>query len=379
MKLTKRGYLWLAIIIIVITGLVVGGYFVYQYYQDKQEAKDASNQQTDSNSNNQNKTANWNTYINDQLAFTFKYPSGWTYEQSKLTDENWKKFRSFQIGFKPADLTIQANSTASLSVLSHAFDGYEKATSSTVSLDGVQATKEVWQTTAKGKELYKGDYKAIDYQFKHGSDSIVIYFNYKITDEADQYEQFNLLMSTFKFIAQSSATTPSPTCTAGASACKTPGAYDTWQTYTNNDVGYQLKYPQGWTIKETNETSELTGGPVKYIVVSNPADKTFLMFGLKKTGDTFTTSDRTGIGAGEDSPVTDKKTTLLGAEITPDAHIWEGKTQEYFYKLNTDSLKAACKCEASISYASTDNSSALDIPKSNLDIVNLILQSVQWL
>lgn len=172
-------------------------------------------------------------------------------------------------------------------------------------------------------------------------------------------------------------------CTAGASACKTPGAYDTWQTYTNQDVGYTLKYPQKWILKETNEVSEVTETEVKYVTITSEDQQSYLHLGVKKKTDSrdFVTSDRTGIGAGDDVAVTAKKFLFLGDYIVPYRHVWEGKNQEFFFKKeNIGSTKFTGDFTVNLGPAgAAASSTSLNMADSLLDIPILILESVAWL
>ena len=52
--------------------------------------------------------------------------------------------------------------------------------------------------------------------------------------------------------------------------------FASWKNYTNNDVGYKLKYPADWVLKDVNELSEITDKDVKYITVTTPDKKYFL-------------------------------------------------------------------------------------------------------
>jgi hypothetical protein len=83
-------------------------------------------------------------------------------------------------------------------------------------------------------------------------------------------------------------------------ASKTSSEYDSWKTYTNTDVGYSLQYPPDWILSETNGKSEVTNMMTKYITIDTPDKKYFLYFGLKRKADTFSISNRTGVGAGDE-------------------------------------------------------------------------------
>jgi len=105
--------------------------------------------------------------------------------------------------------------------------------------------------------------------------------------------------------------------------------YAGWQTYTNTDIGYTLKYPSGWTLEEINKQSEVVNGTVKYIVIHTPDKLYFLDFGIKGLNDDFYTTERTGVGAGDFVP--GKKLTILGTTIDSYKLVFEGKTKEIFY------------------------------------------------
>ncbi len=157
--------------------------------------------------------------------------------------------------------------------------------------------------------------------------------------------------------------------------------YSNWKTYTNSKIGYTLKYPTGWVLKEFDHVSEITGMNVKYITITTPDGKYFLYFGLKKESDTFGVTDRTGIGAGEIKRM--DSITVLGESIIPEALIYQGKTKEMLYY--QDSGKGpSCGCQfvgyfspdypAKIQYESVDMTS-LEYVKTAEDI----LESVQWI
>lgn len=115
---------------------------------------------------------------------------------------------------------------------------------------------------------------------------------------------------------------------------KTVDEYAGWNTYTNKDVGYTLRYPGDWSLTEVNQKSDLTEQDIKYVGFATPLGSG-LHFGLSREEQTwFNISDRTGIGAGEDMPILEKSGTLLSATIVPEAHVWENQTNEYFYKIN---------------------------------------------
>ena len=105
--------------------------------------------------------------------------------------------------------------------------------------------------------------------------------------------------------------------------------YVGWKTYTNSEVGYMLRYPSDWTLKETSGKSEVTGSDIKYITIDTPDNKYFLYFGLRKKSDSFSMSDRTGVGAGE---IQDSgSATVLDTEITIRKLVYKNKINELFF------------------------------------------------
>lgn len=157
---------------------------------------------------------------------------------------------------------------------------------------------------------------------------------------------------------------------------KTTDPYEGWRTYVNTDVGYKLRYPADWTIKETNGTSEvMLEEQVKYITMTS-AKKNTLHFGIAKDGASFNIADRTGVGAGEDQAVPGMETTLLGATVAPYAHVWGGKTKEYFYKFPTKPAEYS----ASIWFDPPEQDyDTTNMPTEEIPTVNKIFTSVEWL
>jgi hypothetical protein len=102
-----------------------------------------------------------------------------------------------------------------------------------------------------------------------------------------------------------------------------------WKTYTNNEIGYTLQYPSDWTISETNGKNEVTDMMTKYITVDTPDKKYFLYFGLKGKNDTFSISNRTGVGAGEEKNL--GSITVLGKPTEIKGLYFEGKLREVFF------------------------------------------------
>lgn len=157
-----------------------------------------------------------------------------------------------------------------------------------------------------------------------------------------------------------SGETPATEEAAGTETTET-GEYAGWKTYTNTNVGYTLKYPADWTIKETSEFSPVREATVKYITINTPGKKYFLHWGLKEKSDSFYISDRTGMGAGEEKKT--GKITILGTEADINNFIFKGKAKEIFYPTAGSFPTSNGKYEftATLSYGSGSNWDTVDL------------------
>lgn len=153
--------------------------------------------------------------------------------------------------------------------------------------------------------------------------------------------------------------------------------YVGWKTYINSEIGYQLKYPADWTLKEINQFSELLGKTVKYITITSPDKKYFLHWGLKQKTDTFAISDRSGMGAGDFQK--DGQITILGKGYDITRFVYKAKTKEVFYPSAGLSSTADGKYDftATLSYGSGSNYDSLNISDiAEKTLVEKILRSV---
>lgn len=113
---------------------------------------------------------------------------------------------------------------------------------------------------------------------------------------------------------------------------KTPTAlneaeYEGWLTYTNAPVGYTLRYPSDWTFQENS--SELNGKPLRYVVFISPDNQYYVAFGLRKKNEDTLLTPRTGTGPGDMK--TAGSITVLGTKVKRTDHIYKGKLKDVFY------------------------------------------------
>lgn len=158
--------------------------------------------------------------------------------------------------------------------------------------------------------------------------------------------------------------------------------YTGWKTYTNNIIGYNLKYPQDWSIDEIDGYSELIQSDIKYITINSPDGKYFLQLGIKKQNDNFKLSDRTGIGAGDLLQDTKYTVKILQSDIVPTTLSYNGKIKEIFWNQSSNNeSKCSCNfdfnatytCNEQVSYENfdmTDNPYLTDVIR--------IIESVNW-
>lgn len=163
---------------------------------------------------------------------------------------------------------------------------------------------------------------------------------------------------------------------SGSSSTPAADATAGWQTYTNRDIGYVLKYPQGWTLQETDTWTE-DNRHVRYVTIKNEensASRVSLHWGLARNGTFLYTTDRTGIGAGE---ITEVSATMpvLGASIKKTKLVSEGKIKELFYAPQTS--PSGYIWEASIAPADQSNYGANDLTGvSQIDMMEAILSNI---
>lgn len=171
-----------------------------------------------------------------------------------------------------------------------------------------------------------------------------------------------------------------PTKQATVSPTPVQDEYAGWKTYTNNEIGYNLKYPNDWIVDEFTGYSELIGQDVKYITINTPDGKYFLHVGIKKPDQTFAVSDRTGIGAGDMKENSSYMATIFSTKFTPIALSFEEKVKEFFWdnpEINSDK----CNCVFSITFSYTEEANYNEFDMTNLSYTNdvlKILKTISW-
>jgi len=144
------------------------------------------------------------------------------------------------------------------------------------------------------------------------------------------------------------------TATVTADSSCTYTAPNNWKTYTNAAIGYRLNYPADWTVKEINNLpDEMFNQPVKYITITK--GNYFLAVGVRHNNDTFLTSDRTGVGAGDFVSAGTEK--ICDTNISASKLVSSNKAKEWFYSPNGPGLVTVLghKVNAALSFSGAGN------------------------
>src|SRR3972149_10110846 len=114
----SQGMNWKNIIIGVIIGAVLfggGGYLVYNAYQPKKAEPTQTTTTTKTATPSittkeepKDETADWKTYINKKLAFSIKYPNGWSYIKENLNPTKGENpIEYVSIAKKGSDVSVE--------------------------------------------------------------------------------------------------------------------------------------------------------------------------------------------------------------------------------------------------------------------------------
>lgn len=151
--------------------------------------------------------------------------------------------------------------------------------------------------------------------------------------------------------------------------------YAGWLTYTNDDIGYTMRYQADWTVEERTDSG--SGDPAKWVKFTSPNGTFFLAFGIRKNGTDTLISGRTGLGQGDLNQ--NGTVTVLNSAVPVVEHVYQGKIKVVFYggagsKFALDGHEATAEFDkASDSYDETD---LAGVPER--DIAGKILHSFKF-
>ena len=148
-----------------------------------------------------------------------------------------------------------------------------------------------------------------------------------------------------------------------------------WAVYSGKSAGYTLKYPKDWKLSESDVFDENKGGEVRYITLNTPDSRYLLHFGLKKTTDTFATTDRTATGPG--SLVNDGTLKILSTLAARKNLVYKNQIKDVSWQQAVYDT-AAYRFDAYFSIADATIYDSADLAKvSYVQTAAAILQSVQ--
>jgi hypothetical protein len=227
-------------------------------------------------------TSDWQTYANEEYGYSLKYPEDYS-------DQIWSG-------------NVENSAVGLLSEW-----GMNKGQETIFSIS-------VYLVSNNVQKLYDTDLIYEKYNYKYRVFSSFV----NTTDAPEKQKLYQGILASLTFSA------PNITNTSD------------WKSYTNNEVGYSVKYPQDWSVEETNHSSELVNDTTAYFIqITDPNSKYSLHLGVRKEGDS--TKDiwyRTGIGAGDMQ--TGETITISGTNLQLWNLVFEDKPYEVFANdLNT--------------------------------------------
>ena len=231
MKKYKKEYqIFLALLTITI--LAVGAIqFIYSgnnTVTTPQVSEDATNSEDGTNKAGELKevadpTASWQTYRNEEFGFEVNYPNNWIVQ----TNEDGNSFSVLPSKDSESYLRIAPVSIGGITVL----DGFVQDSLVFVGRESIEAVLLDEDGSSGSREIRIVDLEGIPW-----GESNAIHYVSKPYDE-ELKNKFEQILSTFKFI-------PSTT---------------NWQTYRNEEFGFEFDYPQNEEIVQETEEDEKLG------------------------------------------------------------------------------------------------------------------------
>jgi cytoskeletal protein RodZ len=218
-----------------VVALGMAGFFGYKYFQLNQQTAKAPSSPVSSaepikSPEKVDPTSNWKTYTDPKNLFSFSYPSDGRYDQKKssiaLSDGNVQVYSPAPMGYGYC---------------------YKYSPEKTVTLNGNKFKLITGTGVSEKTEMCDNpnpDKGSIVATTSTSNNDVLIEYSYDIKNADKASKLVNQILSTFKF--SSSAESASSTAN--------------WITYTNNEKGYEVKYPKETFIQYICPNEELLLG-----------------------------------------------------------------------------------------------------------------------
>jgi len=225
---------WLVVLISIIAVIVLGlvCYGVYWYFSNTPFIEEGTFIDTGTLPVNDSSdpTANWQTYRNEEYGFEFKFPGGWfVNEPEDLKDSplglNYYSSFDFTVGGAPIEISVKEDNALDnmkASLLELGILVGEKI----VDVDGAAST-ELKSYAPPGTE---DSLITSSVYIPHNGQFIVFFDSARLEKTSIEFDQ---ILSTFKFIEPEVDTSD-------------------WQTYRNEEYGFELKYPGDYDYWEAS-------------------------------------------------------------------------------------------------------------------------------
>ncbi len=222
----KEGLIkWLLIALVAVI-LAGGGFFYYIYIYKKGQPTTTTTSSTD-------ETSTWKTYKNNTYGYSLKYPEGWQVDEKDAADIKFSK--------KSKDATLGTDQKILFEVKS-------KSEENTKLSDWVK--DELKNTPYTFNDSLLGGKVAVT--ITNSSDQTQQIFlladntKYQLLQAEGTKEDFNKIAKTFKLIARETSKNSTETTSTDVLT----------QTFTNENYGYSVKYPEEWVSKDMNATKD---------------------------------------------------------------------------------------------------------------------------
>ena len=227
----KHFSLWLALVVLVVVG--AGGVAAYD------NLKNDTNEQEELDSSDpvSSEVEGWQTYRNEEFGFEVRYPKEWEVSEGMGNDVNFT-LRDNEGNFPEFTIVTNSYDSTSFSLLEASLDSYglDQKQKSEILVDNSAATK-------------ISGYAVLDNGSPWHVIRVIVENDGRIyeIDGDNTLEIFDQILSTFKFTDSTDTSD--------------------WQTYRNEEYGFELEYPRDWYITLVTARNQ---SEIPYIFIDSP-------------------------------------------------------------------------------------------------------------